>query len=279
MLLLPQFETVYHRNQLVRSDPCEERGVAGPICYECNVLSNCFHSGGMWFMIPVEKCPEGTYCNVREKKCSNATGPCNRVGYEGNFVCTSEGTFPDPYDCQKYHLCHKVLNQLVAASTKCRGNEAFSAATGSCSLTITDVMCQQLQFSCQFAGDSGAWPNNKNIFYVCKVPEIATTSQHQILFPVLYRCGQNEIFAQNRCINQSSSNNVDINNWIDTDDSIEENQKPQFSCRTMGLYSDPKDCKSYYYCDSSLKTQHYSCPRNSYFNQDRKSCQRGVCGQ
>lgn len=247
---------------------CSERETSGLICQSCNLLARCIKMDGHWQTIPVETCntDEGFYCNVNSKGCSNETGPCHPLGFEGNFACTSEGVFPDPYDCQKYHMCYRAGHTIVAANIECGGDRAFSAATGDCSLTLNDDVCHSRQYLCNDSGDSMAWSSNRNIFFICKA-----TSEHgqRTLFPALYRCASGEVFDGHDCIPKlmvvyhSSPRPI--------------NHDHEFICEQRGLYEDPLDCHSYYYCDSALNWIKLMCPSRTHFNNRTKSCVRGEC--
>lgn len=192
--------------------------------------------------------------------CSNDTGPCHPFGFEGNFACTSEGVFPDPYDCQKYHMCYRAGSTLVSANIECGGNKAFSAATGDCSNSINATTCTERQYTCNNAGDSGAWSENLNIFYICKA-----TLDHgeRILYPTLYRCASGELFNGVDCVSKEQ--------FIELID--------PFTCAKTGVYANPNDCQSYYYCNLSLEATKHVCPENTYFYPRTKTCRKGSCRQ
>lgn len=247
---------------------CNERETSGLICQGCDLLARCVKMDGSWQTIPVETCntEDGFYCNLNAKGCSNATGPCHPLGFEGNFACTSEGVFPDPYDCQRYHMCYRAIHTLVSANIECGGNRAFNAATGDCSLTLDDEVCSAKQYRCQHSGDSQAWSGNRNIFFICK----ANFEQGQrILYPALYRCASGEIFNGQDCVAKEQ-------------ETVYHSPLPivnetEFFCEKRGLYEDPDDCHSYYYCDSTLKWTRYTCPGRTHFHNRTKSCVRGEC--
>lgn len=222
---------------------------------------------GQWHTIPVETCEtDGFYCNLKYQGCSNETGPCHPFGFEGNFACTSEGVFPDPYDCQKYHMCYSAGSTLVSANIECGSNKAFSAATGDCSLALNDTVCSAKQYKCTNAGDSGTWPGNLNIFYICKA-----TLDHgeRILYPTLYRCASGEVFNGRDCVprneHKAGAGTVNAVNG------------PSFECKRIGLNADPGNCQSYYFCDVLLRAKRYTCPNNSHYDDTRKACVRGKC--
>lgn len=248
------------------TNTCSERSTSGLICQNCELVATCILRNDEWLTVPVDTCnvDEGYFCNLRYGGCSNETGPCRSFGYEGNFVCTSEGVFPDPYDCQRYHMCYNAGTTLVAANVECGTNKAFSAATGDCSAHLNETICQQKQFNCSNAGDCQAWPGNRNVFYICKA-----TLEHgnRILYPTMYRCAPGEVFNGKDCITNATTNNTLIQSQMEL----------PFECIKSGLHPDPNDCKAYYYCDLFLREKHYTCPKSSHFDKKRKTCMRGVC--
>lgn len=243
---------------------CSERESSGLICQSCDLLARCVRINNNWLTIPVETCnaEDGHYCNLAAKGCSNATGPCHPLGFEGNFTCTSEGVFPDPYDCQKYHMCYRAGHTLVTANIECGGNKAFSASTGDCSKTIEDAVCTEPQYECEHSGDTHAWTGNLNVFFIC-----TATFDHgvRILYPSLYRCASGEIFNGRDCIPKHQ--------YVDVDGEM----LPSFVCENGGLFADAGNCRSYYYCDSALKWRKYTCPHRTHFDNKIKSCVRGDC--
>lgn len=251
------------------TNECSERNTSGLICQHCDLLARCVRNNGSWQTIPVERCNNTAheFCNVAARGCSNATGPCNPLGFIGNFPCTSAGVFPDPYDCQKYHVCYRVGQTKVSAEIECGQNRAFSAASGDCSLSLNDTVCTQSQYRCRYAGDIHAWPGNANIFYVCN-PTIGPGER--ILYPTLYRCAGGEVFNGNDCALRGKHNDDDDG---DDDESVNE----AFTCKNSGLFADENDCKSYYYCEYSLKWKRYTCEHGSHFDNRTKSCMRGNC--
>lgn len=274
---------------------CEGRQTPGPICESCDLLSTCVKHSNGWVNIPVETCDtqNGYYCNARLGSCSNATGPCHPFSFEGNFPCTSHGIFPDPYDCQKYHMCYFVGPTLVSASVDCGNDKAFNPATGQCSLTINHPVCHEKQFKCLNAGDAHPWPMSPNVFYICK----ATSNQDErVLYPTLYRCDDGEIFDGYFCRpakpnEQFPSGNSPLNpivpstmapppssNGGDVVTTVAPSPGVPRVCTEAGLFADTEDCRKYYYCSAiSGNLKKIECPAGTYFNEATSSCAFGSC--
>lgn len=241
------------------------------ICQSCSVVSNCLFLNDQWLTIPVDSCDtqNGYYCNLNDRGCSNSTGPCNPVGHETNFVCNTEGIFPDPYDCQVYHICFQTGPNYVAINMNCPGNSAFSPQSNECTSLLTDSVCTEPQFLCTNAGDQAAWPGNNNIFYMCIA---ANVNGERILYPVLFRCPSRQIFNGVTCVaNESITTNPD-----NPDPPTSENPD-NFVCQSRGLFPDPTNCQFFFICDSNLVSTRNECPANSFFDVNSGGCIRGTC--
>ncbi|XP_061389595.1 uncharacterized protein LOC133324771 [Musca vetustissima] len=273
--------------QARETSTCEGRQSPGPICESCDLLATCVKHSTGWVNIPVETCDtqNGFYCNSVLGKCSNETGPCHPISAEGNFPCTSHGVFPDPYDCQKYHMCYFVGPTLVSASVNCGGYKAFNPATGQCSLTLQHSVCQQQQFVCDNAGDAHAWPMSPNIFYICKA---STNQDERILYPSLYRCDDGEVFDGYNCRSVAPGEQMPpsleiVNKPVDPaltpapSNPGQDVIKPKV-CSEIGLFADTEDCRRYYYCSAiSGSLRQMECPAGTVFNEALSSCTLGEC--
>lgn len=250
-----------------QTNSCAERSISGLICQSCELLATCIRIRGQWQTLPVEMCDSsmGFYCNLEKQGCSNETSPCHPFGYEGNFACTSEGTFPDPYDCQRYHMCYRAGSVLVSASVDCGRDKAFSAQTGDCSLTLRDDVCQGKQYKCIHSGDSAHWHGNRNIFYICKV---TLDLGERIMYPTLYRCAPGEVYNGRDCVERQGPPAITT---------ISPPNGEQFKCTRRGLFSDFNDCRSYFYCDVLLRKKRYACPLGTHFNLSLQACSEGPC--
>ncbi|ALC43168.1 CG13806, partial [Drosophila busckii] len=258
---------------------CEGRKTAGPICESCDLLSTCLQHSNGWVNIPVESCDtaKGYYCNARLGTCSNATGPCHPFAVDVNFQCTSQGTFPDPYDCHKYHMCYFFETTLVAATVSCGNDKAFNARTGQCSLTVQSSVCTQPQYQCPHAGFVSAWPSNPNIFYVCKSTVNLNLNDSVIIYPSLHRCNDGEVFDNFGC---RADSNVPMETTLrpSEDPNDDGYTVVPMRCEHVGLMADPQSCYKYYYCSGvNGGLRHMDCPVGTYYKSDVASCVLGTC--
>ncbi|XP_030385766.1 uncharacterized protein LOC115632672 [Scaptodrosophila lebanonensis] len=270
---------------------CEGRQSPGPICESCDLLATCVRHSSGWVNIPVEICDaqNGYYCNSQLGACSNATGPCHPFGIEGNFQCTSQGIFPDPYDCQKYHMCYFVAETLVAAAVDCANGKAFDTRSGQCTLSLQSSTCIQKQYDCPYGGYVAPWPTNPNIFYVCKSTVNQNMNDSMILYPSLHRCADGEVFEQFVCRGSNNlfpTQNTLLNPIMPTmlpDDSDMDPNDNAFAviperCEHVGLMADGDNCRKYYYCSAvNMTVKHIECPSGTFYKPESSSCVLGAC--
>ncbi|KAL7732605.1 hypothetical protein ACLKA6_013539 [Drosophila palustris] len=290
LLLLNAFtlrETARVTTRIVQpreTSSCEGRQTPGAICESCELLATCVQHSNGWVNIPVESCDvaNGYYCNIRLGACSNATGPCHPFGIEGNFQCTSQGIFPDPYDCQKYHMCYFLDIVLVAAAVDCGNDKAFDARTGQCSMTLESSVCTQPQYQCPHVGYVAAWPTNPNIFYVCKSTVNQNAEDTVVTYPSLHRCNDGEIFADFVCRPGNNNNKIPWSQLRPRPPQVDPNDNGftvmPLRCEHVGLTPDPNNCRKYYFCSAKNgQLRHEECPQGTYFDRRQSACVRGSC--
>jgi len=248
--------------QTVFLDSCNQRQAPGFVCMDCSVLARCVYRNNGWDTIPLEYCDagQGLYCHANEQRCSANPGPCNPGAGQGggNFICTDAGVFPDPFNCQMYHMCFPSGPNMISVNVLCGGNFAFNPITNDCSLDMTSPVCRGSQFTCNNVGDMGPWPLNPNIYYMCMASGNGGGTI-RVLFPTLFRCPIGEVFRGGQC---GLPNGIGGN---------------LYNCQRAGLFPDPYDCHAYFHCDGLLRAQHIICPTGTYFNVITLGCIRGVC--
>lgn len=252
---------------LFQTESCDVRQRTGSICMTCEILATCVNRTSGWAAVPLEICDtaKGLFCNPTEGRCSTATGPCNPIGQSGRFVCTSEGIFPDPYNCQMYHMCaQRAESTMVAANAVCGDNSAFDPATSGCNLNTASEVCTVPQFTCDNVGEMGAWPANPSIYYICMANTIDGV---RFVFPNLYRCDKGQVFNGRECVTGSGNvgpiggGNIGNNG---------------FKCQAPGIYADA-DCYYYIICDATLRAQRVKAPNNWHFDRASMQIKKGTC--
>ncbi|XP_026478862.1 uncharacterized protein LOC113385243 [Ctenocephalides felis] len=163
---------------------CARRGTSGLICSDdCNSMALCIKEENSWTRVEVESCSGDKKCNIFKNECSSEPGPCKSPG---QMYCTKEGTFPDPYDCQRYYFCTEKGAQGILK--ECGGDKAFNIADGSCTAKVGELgACKKIEADCetQTAGFSAPFTQNKKFYYICKAK---TENDKRILFPEVYKC-------------------------------------------------------------------------------------------
>uniref|UniRef100_A0A336MXQ5 CSON007908 protein n=1 Tax=Culicoides sonorensis TaxID=179676 RepID=A0A336MXQ5_CULSO len=261
---------------------CEDGPPNGFVCIGCEALAVCIKRNDRWETIPVEVCDKnnGFVCNVIEGACSNKTGPCNPIN-NGTFSCTSVGIFPDPYDCQLYHICLVNNNNIVSSPVECRDGSAFNPITGDCSLNINSDVCLDYGFTCTKPGDMGPWKFNPNIFYVCKADD---DGSERVIYPELYKCDPNEVFVEDKCVSKdvttTEATTEMTSDWTSETTSEQTSTitpPPSIVCTRPGVYPDPQSCLHYYYCNSQLQSERFKCPEGTFFDRLYLACLIGSC--
>ncbi|KAL7026980.1 hypothetical protein ACKWTF_005255 [Chironomus riparius] len=249
-------------------DSCATRQAPGFVCMDCRVLARCIFRGNQWDTIALEACDEGQglFCNPNEQRCSANTGPCHPGtggGVETIFACSSSGIFPDPYNCQQYHMCFPHGPNLLSVTVLCGDSVAYNPVTNDCSLPTMHSVCSGNVFTCDYVGQMGAWPLNPNIYYMC----MARSNGVRVLFPQIFRCPLGQVFSNDDCVPGSSGGLLPPGS----------NNNDGFICQRPGLFFDQSNCRSYFFCDGSLRSQRIMCPTGTYFNRMVSGCVRGTC--
>ncbi|XP_026474850.1 integumentary mucin C.1-like [Ctenocephalides felis] len=185
-----------------QTNNCSEIGVDGFFCLNCSVTAFCGRGPtGEFNTVSTSPCSSGEVCSTWAGRCSADPSPCFS---EGSITCTGPGVFPDPYDCQRYHEC-KTANES-SKPVECGGYKAYNVIENNCSLNMNHQSCKRLQFHCDTIGDENAWPSNRNIYYRCTEKTLWFNS-NKILYPLLYRCDENEIYdaVQRVCVRDETT--------------------------------------------------------------------------
>ncbi|XP_066995727.1 uncharacterized protein [Anabrus simplex] len=137
-------------------------------------------------------------CSITNQTCDAINGGCRADdgvtcnAQREKFTCLSPGTFPDPYDCTKYHICNcseaqADCNITLNKEYVCPGNTAFNPSDNQCTLKLSDDSCIHGPVPrCKNLKDNAALENNPQIYYFCVKDDI-----YPFVYPQLFQCPKN----------------------------------------------------------------------------------------
>lgn len=168
----------------------------GDSCKSCNQTKVCVDLGNYEF-IEID----GEYCEVDKNefclkgKCTNGTNPYCPPGEKPNFPCKLVGVFPDPFDCQVFHICCDKTGNSTQHS--CPEKYGYDPLTTYCKIRLPTNLCPDTPPVpiCTKSGERGAILTNKTIYYIC-------TKIKGVLYPVQYLCPNGKIFVVDTCVNK-----------------------------------------------------------------------------
>ncbi|XP_014241412.1 uncharacterized protein LOC106662118 [Cimex lectularius] len=169
----------------------------GVTCASCTEAAFCVGTGtlknGQRVVTPVTTitCRPGEVC-VEMLGCVSDK---NRFCTKGEFTCTDQGLFPDPYDCRMFHSCAFLNGAFLQDDVRCLAG-AYSSKTGTCGYPLNSATCLNKPVPhCKQEFEVGAVPSNPNLYYVC-------VKKGKTLSPSLFRCpgGRKFTTALFRCV-------------------------------------------------------------------------------
>lgn len=129
-------------------------------CVGCHQVRICSTSpDGKYRQVAVVNCTDVTpYCKEDSGTCTGIM-PDKCAAMSENFMCMREsGTYPDPTNCTRFHLCRNYTAYTFA----CYGGTLYNSRTGACERT------ECLKFNC--ANKNGLkvpYGTNKNVYAYC----------------------------------------------------------------------------------------------------------------
>jgi hypothetical protein len=199
---------------------------------------------------------ESQVCRVTP--CSGAPEPF--VTEAPAFTCATVGLFADPTDCHNFYSCGQDLNAVPGTCLKGQGK--FDAVNRVCT---AETCSNPTTFKCTSTGFF-ADPNDCHGFYVCDENLNAVQSS----CTALARFDPQRICVVGSCVQGSAATTTTTtaptpNNTI-------------FKCTSEGYFADPKDCHSYYVCDSGLNAVHRVCMGGGgHYDPVEEGCYSGSC--
>lgn len=177
----------------------------GIMCKSCDTLVMCTGIEGEYEETVLQTCDtkEKEYCLIN--KCSKDPNPLCSTTVQGSFQCTATGMFPDPYNCNIYHICAKKTEEVKGspiydnadyyyAAMKCDDGYGYDPVSTYCKNPLKNKLCpDKLPVPvCKELGQSGAL-TNPSIYYIC----ISGSSGTYV--PELHLCPHGKKFIGGKC--------------------------------------------------------------------------------
>lgn len=170
----------------------------GMMCKSCEKLVMCIESEGKYEEMDLQTCSEEQTCLNNE--CSEDPNPLCPTGAQESFKCRATGMFPDPYNCNIYHICIQKSDQVTPNdqdtqfAMKCDDGYGYDPVSTYCKNPLKNGVCpDKLPVPvCKELGQSGALIN-PSIYYICIFGSSGT------FVPELYLCPHGKKFIGGRC--------------------------------------------------------------------------------
>lgn len=103
------------------------------------------------------------------------------------------GSFPDPYDCNSYHVCSESNGNLISTKRKCPDERAYDSLTATCRFKSNHEVCRKSPVPpCENTLQTEAIKQNPNMYFVCVM-------KNEGLEHVFYKCPAGHEFHKNVC--------------------------------------------------------------------------------
>ncbi|CAD7077955.1 unnamed protein product [Hermetia illucens] len=177
------------------SDVCTKWGYA---CRNNRSLIYCSIQDSNWIETDILQCGLTFVCEEQNGICIPAYTVGNR------FDCQGEGIFPDPYQCGTYYVCYFNDGRMNKILARCPKGKYYSVVTNTCSLEEYKLQpsCPR-PFVCEYPGQIGVWPRNRNIYYICA---LYPDSRSPYLYPKVFRCLEDMQFNGTQCVDRPHRN-------------------------------------------------------------------------
>ncbi|XP_055532646.1 uncharacterized protein LOC129722865 [Wyeomyia smithii] len=216
------------------------------VCANCTHIAVCVGSNSP------RSCPNSRpYCNTLGEgdACLATPDPLyNECSHSpSGITCTSRGFFPDPIDCQKYHIC--ASNSGTSDVYHCPDGYMFNLDTLVCERKTENSTC----FRVNCSSDTVLIPyaGSRQLYAYCDFSRNKETPTIH-----MFRCPNMAEFDGHFC---------------------------RFRCPSEGRFANSNDPTMYYECtrsgpEQSLVGQLTRCRKNRLFNRTIKQCDTVVSG-
>lgn len=259
----------------------KECTMPGILC-DCDDIKNvyvCIRSGDNFIKQHVDTCADELTCIANEGGCSDK--PNLQCGFNKfQMECKSDGIFPDPYNCKKYHICVPDIEyahakktttttteepeevstpepeeggedtEYKAYSLECDEGYGYDPTTTFCQVELKNNECESsLIPACTTFTLPKSFTSNPSYYYMCA--KDVGSDEYQ---PKVFKCPHGEPFINGTCV----SKNAD-----------------EVDCKNDGLLADPTDCAAYFECKNG-KAEHLKCREKYSFNAQKLRCEKGL---
>lgn len=211
---------------------------------------------GSWSMQTISKCSNGDTCNSVSFECSSAPNyECDSATSPNSFVCHGVGLFPDPFICEKYHMCvpgeeDPSIPQETSIVLSCPSGYGYDVVTSSCRIKKeacpSAIICTNSTMK--------AFVKNPSFYYWC----LKTSSS--AYYPHIFMCPQGQHMINNRC--QDPPTGILTSGY----------------CLSPGNYADPSNCRAYNECPAKdVVAIKRICPNTQYFSYVSGKCVDFTC--
>jgi len=219
---------------------CSDIAEGHHTCYNCTTAPICIKlSSGKYYYAGNVKCAEldasTPYCTNGE--CSDtASDKCPTGPAPSDFICTSNGYFPDPDECRQFYFCVKGK----ATEYSCSNNFVYSHQKNACIKQTVSSDCAFINCKYTSVLEYVVYPKDPNVYGLC-------IRNHTTL---MFKCAEEEQFdiKTSKCI---------------------------FVCKKEGLFAVPGDDRKYRECVKygiNFELYERECPVGSTFDPVKEKC-------
>lgn len=142
----------------------------------------------------IERCidinPAYPYCHQSENRCSPFAGNC--IMNTNNFICPSEGYFPNIENCYKFYYC--TGQRQKSQSFKCKDDYIYNSKTKNCISTHLQPNCLFIDCKNNYQNSFMSYQPDPSYFVVCN-------AVNGLLIGRINKCPDGQIFnvRKERC--------------------------------------------------------------------------------